>query len=282
MLITQRAPRTLDGVADMKVRAFLLDVEGVLVADKRYHAVEGAPEFIRRVRAAGYPLRLITNNTTDDRPTLVEKLAWAGFDFTLEELHTCTAAAVNRLRELGAQRCLVLGNETLRQITANAGFELADDSDVDAVVVGLDRELTYAKLQTACEAVSARKAALLALHHNRHYTDADGRVAPSVGAIAVAIEYVTGIDATVIGKPSPLYFQQALDDIGVGAADVLVVSDDPFSDLAGAKRMGMQTALVLSGKYHHADVVESIPPDERPDVIVARIGELLTSGTLEL
>lgn len=266
----------------MRVKGFLLDVEGVLVADKRYTAVAGAVDFIRAVRARGYPLRLITNNTTDDQPTLVEKLTRAGFDFTLKELHTCTAAAVNRLRELGARRCLVLGNETLRQIVAEAGFEPASDSDVDAVVVGLDRDLTYAKLQTACEAVSARQAALLALHHNRHYTDADGRVAPSVGAIAVAIEYVTGIDATVIGKPSPLYFQQALDDVGVAAADVLVVSDDPFSDLAGAKRMGMQTAFVLSGKYQDAAVVEAIPQAERPDLTVARVGDLLGSRELDL
>ncbi len=266
----------------MKVRAFLLDVEGVLVADKRYAPVEGAAEFIRQVRSAGYPLRLITNNTTDDQPTLVEKLTRAGFDFTLDELHTCTAAAVNRLRELGVRRCLVLGNQVLRRIVSDAGFEPADDSDVQAVVVGLDRELTYAKLQMACEAVSSHGAALLALHHNRHYTDADGREAPSVGAIAAAIEYGTRVDATVIGKPSPLYFQQALDDVGVPPGDVLVVSDDPCSDLAGAKRMGMKTAFVLSGKYHDPGVIESITPAERPDVILPRIGDLLTSRELVL
>lgn len=266
----------------MRVQAFLLDVEGVLVADKRYSPVEGAVGFIQRVRSAGCPLRLITNNTTDDRPTLLEKLTRAGFDFTLDELHTCTAAAVNRLRELGARRCLVLGNEVLRRIVAGAGFEPADDSAVQAVVVGLDRELTYAKLQTACEAVSENGAALLALHHNRHYTDADGRQAPSVGAIAAAIEYATQVEAAVIGKPSPLYFRQALDEVGVPPADVLVVSDDPFSDLAGAKRIGMRTAFVLSGKYHDAGVIEAITPAERPDVTVPSIGDLLTSGNLAL
>ena len=112
----------------MKLSAFLLDVEGVLVADKRYTAVDSAAEFISKVRAAGCPLRLITNNTTDDRTTLIDKLTRAGFDFTLEELHTCTAAAVDRLRALGARRCLVLGNEALQRIVADAGFELADDS----------------------------------------------------------------------------------------------------------------------------------------------------------
>jgi ribonucleotide monophosphatase NagD (HAD superfamily) len=63
---------------------------------------------------------------------------------------------------------------------------------------------------------------------------------------------------------------------------VLVVSDDPFSDLAGAKRLGMRAALVLSGKYRDAEVVAAIPAAQRPDVIVGRIGDLLTTGNLRL
>ena len=94
----------------MNVRGLLLDVEGVLVADKRYRAVPGAVDFIRSVRTAGCPLRLITNNTTDDRPTLITKLTQAGFDFVLDELHTCISAAVEHLRRQALRRCLVLGN----------------------------------------------------------------------------------------------------------------------------------------------------------------------------
>jgi ribonucleotide monophosphatase NagD (HAD superfamily) len=86
----------------------------------------------------------------------------------------------------------------------------------------------------------------------------------------------------VIGKPSREYFQQALNDLGVEPAEVLVVSDDPFSDLAGAKRMGMRGAFVLSGKYRDASVVDAIPEAERPDVIVPRIGDLVEGGRLRL
>jgi 4-nitrophenyl phosphatase len=264
----------------MKIRGLLLDIEGVLVADKRYQAVESAVDFVGLARAARCPLRLITNNTTDQPSTLIEKLTRAGFDFTPAELHTCTTAAVNHLRELGARRCLVLGNDALRQIFADAGFEVVSEADADAVVVGLDTELTYAQLRTVCTAIRTHHAAFLALHQNRLYRDAAGREAPSVGAIAAAIEYATQVEPTVIGKPSPVYYQQALDDIDVPPADVLIVSDDPFSDLAGAKRMGMRAAFVLSGKYEDATVVESIPARERPDVTVERIGDLLAAGGL--
>lgn len=262
----------------MRVRGLLLDVEGVLVADKRYAAVAGAPKFIRTARTAGCPLRLVTNNTTDDKPALCQKLRDAGFDFDLHEIHTCTGVAIQRLRALNAQRCLVLGNAALRRIFSGAGFDVVDAADVDAVVVGLDTDLTYARLQAASDAVVTREATLLALHHNRLYLDGAGRPAPSVGAIAAAIEYATRVEAEVLGKPSPEYFRQALDELGVPVGEVLIVSDDPLTDLAGGKRMGMQTAFVLSGKYRDKRVLAQIPEAERPDIVAPTIADLLTRG----
>ncbi len=262
----------------MHIRGLLLDVEGVLVADKRYQAVDTAVDFIAAARAAGCPLRLITNNTTDDRPTIIDKLRKAGFDFTLDELHTCTAAAVAHLRGLGARRCLVLGTDGLKAIFADAGLEVADAADVDAVVVGLDTGLTFEKLRLACEAVADHGAALVALHRNRLYPDSQGRSSPSVGAIVAAIEYATQAEPVVMGKPSPAYYRQVLDDLGLPAADAVIVSDDPFSDLAGGKRLGMAAVFVLSGKYRDPAIVERIPPGQRPDIIVPRIGDLLSTG----
>jgi HAD superfamily hydrolase (TIGR01458 family) len=262
----------------MKIRGLLLDVEGVLVGDKRYRPVPTAIEFVAAARAAGCPLRLVTNNTSDDRQTLHDKLRDAGFDFTLDELHTCTAAAARYLAARDAKSCLVLGNATLQRIFADEGLAVKDDAVVDAVVVGLDTALTYARLQRACEAVLSHGAQLVALHHNRLYVDEAGRPAPSVGAIASAIEYATQSAAAIIGKPSPAYYQQALDEIAVNPRDVLMVSDDPLSDLAGAKTMGMHTAFMLSGKYADEAVLSEINEDQRPDVVAGRLGDLLTRG----
>lgn len=265
----------------MKIKGLLLDVEGVLVADKRYQAVEGAIEFVGQARRSGCPIRLITNNTTDDKPAIIEKLAKAGFGFALKELHTCTAAAVRKLYEVRARRCLVLGSEGLKDIFRSADLVVVDDSDVDAVVVGLDTGLTFERLRLACDAIANRGARFIALHRNRLYPDSAGRASPSVGAIAAAIEYATRVEPAVMGKPSREYYEQVLDDIGLAAEDVLLVSDDPFSDLVGAKRMGMNAAFVLSGKYADATILNAIPVDERPDITAPRIGDLITGGALE-
>ncbi len=266
----------------MRIKGFLLDVEGTLVKDKRYQPIEGAAEFVRQLRQAGLPLRLITNNTTDSRASLLDKLVRAGFDFTIDELHTCIGAAVTHLRTVGATRCLILGTAALRQMFADEGLTVVDGSEVDAVVVGLDTDLTYERLRLACDAVSRKGASLIALHRNRLFVDAQGRCSPSVGAVVEAIHYATQVEPTLIGKPSPTYFQQALDDLALPPESVMVVSDDPLSDLAGAKRMGMQAAFVLSGKYRERSVIDTIPASQRPDVVTETIGELLTTGALDL
>jgi ribonucleotide monophosphatase NagD (HAD superfamily) len=103
-----------------------------------------------------------------------------------------------------------------------------------------------------------------------------------VGAIVEAIRYTTQVEPTLIGKPSPEYYQQAIDDISLPAESILVVSDDPLSDLAGAKRMGMRAAFVLSGKYPERSVIDSIPTPQRPDLVVETIGELLTSNVIAI
>jgi HAD superfamily hydrolase (TIGR01450 family) len=225
---------------------------------------------------------LITNNTTDSKESLVDKLGRAGFDFTIDEVHTCIAAAAAHLHDREANRCLIVGEPSLRKMFSQEGFTLVDEGQVDAVVVGLDTSLTYERLSVACDAVSRQDAALIALHRNRVFIDGQGRRAPSVGAIVEAIAYATQIEPTLIGKPSPAYFQQALDDIGLPAQSVLVVSDDPYSDLAGAKRMGMHTAFVLSGKYRDRSVLDAIPVSQQPDVVVQTIDGLITHDGLGL
>jgi len=266
----------------MNLQGLLLDVEGVLVADKRYHPVEGAVEFIHRVRRQGLPLRLISNNTTDAIPTLAEKLRKAGFDFQHHEIRTCTATAVNHLRRPDVQRCLVLGTDALRQIFTDAGFEVVDESQVDAIVVGLDTDLHYERLCLACQAVVQSNASLIALHRNRVYTDAHGRTAPSVGPIVCAIEYATQTQAQVMGKPNAEIYQQALQEIGAAPETVVMVSDDPFSDLAGAKRLGIRTAFVLSGKYADRSVLGALSPEEMPDMTIDRIGSFTDTQWLSM
>lgn len=266
----------------MKIKGFLLDLEGVLVGDKRYLAVEKAIEFVDRLRRAGAPFRVITNNTTHDRDTLVAKLRDAGFDFKAHEVHTCLSTAVEYLGRSGSRRVVVMGSPELAAVFKNKGLDVVDTSEADAVIVGLDTGFTYEKLSLACRAILESGASLVALHRNRLIMDKDGKQAPSAGALVAAVEYATRTRARIMGKPSPSFFQQALDALGLTPRETLVVSDDPFSDLAGAKAMGMKTAFVLTGKYGDPGVLEDLSLEERPDITVERMADLLTKGGIDI
>lgn len=258
----------------MAIRAVLFDIEGCLVADKRFLPTEGALDFVRWLRERKIPLRLITNNTTHRPDEILAKLGAGGFDFAPEEIHTCLSVAVRTLRARSVRTCFVIGTDTVRAQLAGGGLEIRNDAEVDAVVVGLDTDLTYAKLRTATTAILNRNALLVALHRNKVYADGEGRPSPSVGPVVAALEYATDRESLIIGKPGADYYRQVLDTLDVPASEVLVVSDDPFSDLAGGKRLGLKAAFVLVGKYPDASILERLPGAERPEVTAPNLGAL--------
>ena len=91
-------------------------------------------------------------------------------------------------------------------------------------------------------------AELIALQKNRFWQRADG-LSLDVGPFVAALEYATGHEATVVGKPAAAFFEQALADAGEAAADAVMVGDDVESDVGGALRAGLAGILVRTGKY---------------------------------
>jgi ribonucleotide monophosphatase NagD (HAD superfamily) len=53
-----------------------------------------------------------------------------------------------------------------------------------------------------------------------------------------------------------------------------MVSDDPFADLVGAKKIGMKTCWVLTGSQKDKSVAKKIPENLRPDYILKSLVEI--------
>ena len=77
--------------------------------------------------------------------------------------------------------------------------------------------------------------------------DPSGMIALDVGAYSAALEYATGRDALVVGKPSPDFFNAAIADMGADRA--VMVGDDVEADVGGALAAGLPGVLVRTGKY---------------------------------
>jgi HAD superfamily hydrolase (TIGR01458 family) len=239
--------------------AYLLDLDGTLYSGGA--VVPGAPEALERLRRHGVPFRLVTNTTTRSRAMLVERMRGYGFEVAPEEIFTATLAGAALAREFGMDVVSpFLPDPALEDL---AGLELVGGTSgrrgamPEAVMLGdLGERWTHAMLQEAFEYVMAG-ARIIALSRDRYWRK-DDRLVLDVGPFAAALEYATGSDASVAGKPSPAFFAAALAGMGLPAsAAVAMVGDDLWSDVQGAQRAGLEGWLVRTGKFREAALRDS-------------------------
>ena len=218
-------------------------------------------EAVARLRTAGHRLRFVTNNSTRSRATLADDLRALGLELEDEELQTTPTAAA---AELGGRRVYALVMSAV--VPDLAGVELVGDGS-DAVLVGGCDETTepnqvfsYMNLARAYSEIQAG-AAFYCLHKNPWWQTARGPMLDG-GAFVAALEFATGVDATVIGKPSASCFAAALAALDAEPELTWMVTDDLDQDVRGAQLFGMKTLLLRTGKFR-PEVLErsSVVPD---------------------
>jgi HAD superfamily hydrolase (TIGR01458 family) len=248
--------------------AILLDVDGVFHVSGE--PIPGGADAVRRLREAGHRLRFVTNNTTRSRAALAEELRGMGLALEDKELQTAARAAAHAL---AGKRVLAL---TMGAIVEDLeGVELVGEH-AEAVLLGgadetdeTNRVFSYINLARAFAELEAG-AELYCLHKNRWWQTARGPLLDA-GTFVAGLEYAADIEATVLGKPSPLYFEAALDELDADPEQAWMVGDDLESDIVGAQRLGMKTALVRTGKFRPDAVEES---GVMPDAILSSIADL--------
>jgi len=237
------------------IRAFLIDLDGVLYDDEQ--PIPGAVEAIAHLREKGYPFRFATNTTMRCRTSLRCKLAGFGLEVSEDEIFSAPMAAARYLHKQGRPRVFLLMKEDAHRDFA--GLEVTDQQP-DFVVMGdMGDEYNAALLNKAFRLILGG-AELVALQKNRYWKTAEG-LTLDAGPFVVALEYATGQQARIIGKPSPDFFELAVDDLGVPSAQVAMIGDDIEVDVGGAQRAGLKGILVRTGKFQEADLQSGIEPD---------------------
>ena len=229
----------------MTKRAVLLDLDGVLYVEGE--PIPGAGEAVARLREMGLALRFVTNTTSRPRAATLAGLRRLGFAVAEQELLTPVVLARALCLQRGHRRVALLVAEGTEEDFA--GLEPVEgDGPADAVIVGdLGDAWTYAALNRAFRLVMDG-ADLVALQKNRFWMRADG-LSLDAGPFVAALEYATGREATVVGKPSEAFFAEVLGDLGVAAGDAVMVGDDVESDIGGALAAGLSAVLVRTGKF---------------------------------
>ena len=239
----------------------LLDIDGVLYVGNK--PIVGAHEALAELRGLSGGLRLVTNTTSRPRRAIVEHLHRLGFEVALEEVLTPASMAERHCRERGYRSVALLASAGLREDFA--ALESAPlGPATDAVILGdLGEDFTPAVLNSAFRALM-EGAELVALQHNRYWRRADG-LSLDVGAYSAALEYASGVEAVVVGKPARAFFEAAIADIGLSSG--VMIGDDVEADVGGAMAAGLPGILVRTGKYRRDALTARVTPTAVVDSI---------------
>ena len=248
---------------------FLIDVDGVLTVS--WEAVDGAVETLEGLRGRGLPLRFLTNTTSRSRAEVTRALVDTGFEVNLEEVLTAPVATAAYLRRThDGARCLLVNEGDLSEDLR--GVDIVESGPAEVVLVGgAGPTFDYRSLNMAFQSL-VDGASLVAMHRNMTWRTAAGLQLDS-GAFVTALERAAGVDAVVVGKPSPEFFRAGIESLGLPAERVAMIGDDLVNDVLAARAMGITGILVRTGKYR-ADLVEQSP--DKPDFVLDSISDLLS------
>ncbi|PRP85902.1 putative haloacid dehalogenase-like hydrolase, partial [Planoprotostelium fungivorum] len=150
--------------------------------------------------------------------------------------------------------CFVIGAPALVSALHEQGCRVVDaDDHVDYVVVGETR--TY-DMHTIEQAIRCIRAGARLIGTNKDIFDRVGpNLIPSTGTLVAPIEIVTGRKAYFIGKPNPLIMSYAMNSIGTGRSETVIIGDRMDTDIIAGLELGIDSVLVLSGVTTKEDLI---------------------------
>lgn len=270
-LFTRRSdPTPLSGVD-----VVLADLDGVVYAGAG--ALPHAVEALTRAKD-GRRLAYITNNASRTDAAVAAHLTSLGLPTAADEVVTSPQAAMRLLATKVAPGAtiLVVGGEGLTREVEKAGYIVtrsAEDRPA-AVVQGFAPDVGWLQLAEAAYALKKPEedGGIPWIATNTDWTIPQSRgIAPGNGTLVSAVHTAVGRLATVAGKPETPIFDEAVSRFG--AHRPLFIGDRLDTDILGAQRAGIDSALVLTGIDRPKQVLAA-PPGSRPTYLLGDLREL--------
>jgi HAD superfamily hydrolase (TIGR01457 family) len=249
------------------INTFMLDLDGtVYLGDQLF---PWSLPFLRKITAQGKQYIFVTNNSSQSARYYVEKLTRMGIPVRSDQIFTSGEATRYYLDKYSfARRIYLLGTPALEEEFREAGFTLTDDRPA-AVVLGFDLTLTYEKLRRACGLIR-QGVPFIATHPDFNCPTPQGPI-PDCGAMTALITAATAVAPKVIGKPHQEMVEALCAKFDIEPANVAMVGDRLYTDIAMGRQAGIMAILVLSGETQRGDLDGS---PFQPDRIAEDLGEI--------
>lgn len=224
-------------------KSYLMDMDGVLISGMEI--IPGADKFIERLREAGAPFRVLTNNSRFTPRDHQARLNAMGLDITADQIFTSALATARFLHNQRPEgTAFVIGDAGLTTALHERGYVLTEH-DPDYVVLGETKAYNYQSLTTAVQLVAAGSRFIAT---NPDVSGpGEGGMVPGCGAVAELITAATGVKPYFVGKPNPLMMRSALRSLDAHSGNTIMIGDRMDTDIISGTEAGMETILVLTG-----------------------------------
>ena len=253
-------------------KLFLLDMDGTIYLGGQLYSF--TIELLDTIKKTGGRYLFMTNNSSKSVDEYVKKLAEQGITSTREDFMTSSQATAFYLHKHHEGKTLyVCGTESLKRELRREGFRITDDLNaVECVVMGFDTELTFQKLHDVSYLLLTRpELPYVATNPDLVCPTAFGSV-PDCGSICIGIKNATGREPIVIGKPSALMPQLAMEKVGASKEETCVIGDRIYTDVKSGLNAGVTSILVLSGETTLEILEASV---EKPHLVLKDASEIL-------
>jgi HAD superfamily hydrolase (TIGR01450 family) len=237
---------------------FLFDLDGVVYLGDE--PLPHARESLARLRSAGKTVLFLTNDPRPTRSEVARRLARLGIEAHQREIFASGWATARYLEQSGVRSAYVVGSPGLVSEVREAGVEVVESGHPEAVVIGGDERTSYAHIERAARLISGG-ARFVATNPDGSYPTPEGPI-PGAGAVVAAIRAASNErPAVTLGKPYPEMFDLALEGLGVKTGRIVMVGDNPSTDILGAHRAGITGILVSKTPVRFPSIHDFRTPD---------------------
>lgn len=250
---------------------FLFDMDGTLYIGNRLF--DFTEELLSSIKREGKKYLFITNNSSKSVNAYVEKLARLGIKATAEDFLTSSQATAWYLKKnYPDKRLYVCGTQSLKAEFRENGFEITEDTEkTECIVMGFDTELTFKKLEDVSKMLCTRDLPYIATNPDYVCPTEYGNV-PDCGSVCDMIYNAAGKRPFVIGKPSPLMIQLAMEKEKCTPQETAVIGDRIYTDIKSGLNAGALSVLVMSGETTPEILEKS---EDKPDIVLENAGEIV-------
>ena len=253
------------------MKLYLFDMDGTLYLGDRLYSF--TKELLQRIRQTGGRYLFMTNNSSKSVSAYIQKLAGLGIAAERDDFITSSQATAYYLQKHHEGQCLyVCGTQSLKAELMQEGFAVTQDREkAQCIVMGFDTELTFQKLEDVSYLLLTREIPYIATNPDLVCPTEFGSV-PDCGSVCQMIFNATGKRPVVIGKPSALMPQLAMERLGYKKEQTCVVGDRIYTDIKSGLNAGITTVLVMSGETTPEILEES---SDKPHLVLQDAGQIL-------